>query len=106
MASPERTPPGGAAYITPISARSNKIGAVSCAALPVGDEPAIDRRQRLGKVLGNEPGTDLVAGFAVQPGARAGGLESRHTLGQEAGDDPGKHITSPGSRKPRRGIVD
>src|SRR5262249_11213756 len=56
------------------------------------EEPPIDRGQRLREVFRNQPRPGFVAGFAMQPDRRAGGLKCRHLLRQQPGTEAGEHI--------------
>src|SRR5664279_770891 len=57
----------------------------SCLMSPeFGIKTPIDRRQSLGKVLGDEAGSEFARRLAMQPNGCAGRLEGRHALGQKA----------------------
>src|SRR5262245_27794010 len=69
-----------------------------------GDQPAQDLRQELRQVLGNQAGPERGGGLAMKPSSGTGGLEARHALRQQAGDEAGKYIAGAGRREPGRRI--
>ena len=76
-----------------------------------GDSQAPARRafSTCGSVSGRSsairPGPNALRAFAVQPDRGAGGLEGRHALRQQAGDEAGEHVAGAGGGEPRRGVV-
>ena len=58
-----------------------------------------------GKSSAISPGPKVVGAFAVQPHGGAGGLEGRHALRQQAGDEARQHVAGAGGGEPRRGVV-
>ena len=91
-------PAGGAAYITRNSGHTIKIGSVyarsmgACSAAEHSEQPPVDRRQRLGQVLGDEAGAEFTRGLAMQPGGGTGGIEGRHALRHQPRDHAGEHV--------------
>src|SRR5665213_1455222 len=69
------------------------------------EETAIDLRQRLAEVLGDEAGAKGVRRLAMQPDRGARRFEGRHALGQQTQDEARQDIAGAGGGQRRRRIV-
>jgi hypothetical protein len=59
-----------------------------------------DLGQRLGKIFRYQSASEAARSVAVHPDGGAGGVESRHALGEKARCDAGKYIARSGGGEP------